>query len=92
MKKNVTQRQCEKFILKQFSMIGPTGKRINGIEIGCFWRLVEKAGLWQPGIYGGPVSKALEKLVDVEDIHNPETGEFIYHIFKLKPEVLTDET
>ena len=75
---------CENFIRAAF---GPkhhpfAGKPDAGIECNCFWKMAQRAGLWEPGIYGGPMSQALEKLTVVESIHNDE-GTFLYNVFRL---------
>ena len=59
----------------------PSG--ITGIYDGDFWKMTEKAGLYEPGTFGSPMSKALEKLTEVETVHNEE-GNFLYHCFKMK--------
>lgn len=82
--KHVNVEWCENFIRAAF---GPkhhafAGNPDAGIEINCFWKMAQAAGLWEPGIYGGPMSDALEKLTVVESITTDE-GKFLYNVFKL---------
>lgn len=83
--KEIRVEWCENFIKAAF---GPrhhafAGQPDAGIEVFCFWRMAEKAGLWKPGIYGGPMSQALEKLTTVESITD-DAGHFLYNTFRLK--------
>lgn len=73
-----TVAKCEEFILAKFSKPG-----LNGIEIGCFWEMAEKAGLWKRGTYDTPMSEALGKLVKVTH-RNDEDGKWLYSCFELK--------
>ena len=82
--KQVKVEWCENFIKAAF---GPkhhpfAGKPDAGIEANYFWKMAQKAGLWEPGIYGGPMSQALEKLTTVESILDDD-GKFLYNVFKL---------
>lgn len=82
--KQVKIEWCENFIRAAF---GPkhhayAGKAEAGIEVNCFWKMAQDAGLWEPGIYGGPMSEALEKLTVVESI-NTDDGKFLFNVFRL---------
>lgn len=81
--KEVKIEWCENFIRAAFGKHHPfAGKPEAGIEVGLFWEKARKAGLWEPGIYNGPMSKALEKLTVVVSVHN-ENGEWLYNAFRL---------
>ena len=81
--KEVKVEWCENFIRAAFGKHHPfAGKPEAGIEVGLFWKKAEEAGLWEPGIYNGPMSKALEKLTVVVSVHN-ENGEWLYNAFRL---------
>ena len=68
---------CMNFIKKKFER-----KKCKGIEVGCFWEMAERSGLWERGTYGTPMSKALENLTRVEDILD-ENGNYLYTVFRL---------
>jgi len=82
--KQVKVEWCENFIRAAFGTKHHlfAGKPSAGIEVNCFWKKAQAAGLWELGIYGGPMSQALEKLTVVESIHNEE-GDFLYNVFRL---------
>lgn len=74
---------CENFIKAAFGKHHPfAGQADAGIECSCFWNMAERAGLWKPGIYNGPMSKALEKLCVIESVQGV-AGEFLYNVFRL---------
>ncbi len=76
--KEIKVEWCENWIKATFAKLPFEN---GGIEVGCFWKMAEKAGLWVRGTYGTPMSQALEKLTKVETVtHN---GEFCYHVFRL---------
>ena len=75
--KKIEVEWCENFIKKTFEK-----KQCKGIEIGCFWDLAEKSGLWVRGTYSAPMNKALEKLTTVETITD-ENGKFLFNVFRL---------
>ena len=82
--KEVKVEWCENFIRAAF---GPkhhafAGRPNAGIEVNCFWKMAEAAGLLEPGIYGGPISKAIENLTVVESIRNDD-GDYLYDVFRL---------
>lgn len=82
--KTIKVEWCENFIRAAF---GPkhhhaAGKPDAGIEINCFFKRAEAAGLWEPGIYNSPMSEALNNLTVVESIHNDE-GDFLFNVFRL---------
>lgn len=86
MNKEVTVEACEEFIRSTFEKIAKAcrcdiGKA--GIEVGVFWDEAEKAGLWERGTYGTPMSDALSKLAKVEARLNKE-GEWRYSVFMMK--------
>lgn len=54
----------------------------GGIEVGCFWNMAEKSGLWVRGTYGSPMSQALSELTLVEECHDSD-GNYIYSVFRL---------
>ena len=55
--KNVKVEWCENFIRARFTKHHPFPG--GGIEVGCFWNMAERAGLWERGTYGSPMSIAL---------------------------------
>ena len=82
--KNIKVEWCENFIRAAF---GPkhhpfAGEPTAGIEVNLFWKKAQAAGLWEPGIYGGPMSDALSNLCKVETIRN-EDGIICYDVFRL---------
>lgn len=86
MKKEIKVEWCEEFIKDAFGKHHPFAGKNPGIEISCFWQKAEAAGLWHKGEYGGPMSKALEKLTDVECVLD-DNGHFSYAVFRMKKEV-----
>lgn len=78
--KEIKLEWCNNWIRKTFSKLlqGRTG-----IEVGCFWKLAEKSGLWTMGTYGTPMSYSLEKLTKMETVRD-ETGKHLYDVFRLK--------
>ena len=79
--KEIKVEWCENWIKAQFKKIPFEN---GGIYTGLFWDKAEKSGLWVRGTYGSPMSEALSKLTTVETVHDAE-GNFLYHVFKLKP-------
>lgn len=82
--KKIKVEWCENFILAAF---GPrhhafAGKPTAGIEVNLFWKMAEAAGLWEPGVYGGPMSEALGNLTVVDSVTDAN-GEFLYNVFRL---------
>ncbi|MCI8378574.1 MAG: hypothetical protein HFH72_08650 [Lachnospiraceae bacterium] len=75
--KKVKIEWCENFIRKTFEK-----KQCKGIEVGCFWDMAEKSGLWKRGTCGTPMSEALERLTTVE-VATDVSGNFAYHVFRL---------
>lgn len=75
--KNIKVDWCMNFIKKTFEK-----KQCRGIEVGCFWDMAERSGLWERGTYGTPMSKALEELTKVETISD-ENGNCLYTVFRL---------
>lgn len=75
--KNIKVEWCMNFIKKTFEK-----KQCKGIEVGCFWDMAERSGLWERGTYGTPMSKALEELTKVEIISD-ENGNYLYSVFRL---------
>ena len=76
MKKEIKVEWCENFIRARFT------KYRAGIEVNCFWKMAEAAGLWERGTYGSPMSKALGNLTEVEIVRDGE-GNFLFNAFKL---------
>lgn len=81
--KQVKVEWCENFIKARFTKHHAFPGSNAGIEVGCFWKMAEASGLWEPGTYGSPMSEALAKLTKVETIHD-DRGNFLYHVFRLK--------
>lgn len=77
--KNIRVEWCENFIKSAFAKIPFEN---GGIEVGCFWDMAEKSGLWVRGTYKTPMSEALEKLTKVETVSDEE-GNFLFHVFRL---------
>ena len=80
--KQATVKSCENFIRATFRRLRGYDGTPKGIEVGCFWKLAQDAGLWEPGIYGGPMSQALDNLAVVETVHDDD-GKFLYNVFRL---------
>ena len=70
---------CENFIKKTFAKLP---KSVTGIEVGCFWNMAEKSGLWTRGTYGSPMSEALQRLVHIKEVRG-ESGELLFNAFEL---------
>ena len=81
--KQIKVEWCENFIKAAFTKHHAFPGPDAGIETFHFWELAEKAGLWERGTYGSPMSIALDNLVDVETVTD-ENGKFCYNYFKLK--------
>lgn len=75
--KNIEIEWCMNFIKKTFEK-----KKCKGIEVGCFWKMAEKSGLWERGTYGTPMSKALDILTRCETISD-ENGNYLFSVFRL---------
>lgn len=80
MEKVIKLEWCENFIKKTFARLPDFA---TGIEVGGFWNMAEKSGLWVRGTYGTPMSTALENLTEVETVSDCN-GNFLYHVFRLK--------
>ena len=76
--KEIKIEWCENWIKAAF---GKLPFENGGIEVGCFWKMAEKSGLWIRGTYGSPMSQALEKLVKMETVSR--NGKFLYNVFRL---------
>ena len=76
--KEIKVEWCENWIKATFAKLPVKN---GGIEVGLFWRLAEKAGLWVRGTYGSPMSEALGKLTKVETVSHD--GVFCYNVFRL---------
>lgn len=77
---------CERFILAAFGKHHAfAGRPDAGIEVGLFWQMAERAGLWKPGVFGGPMSQALEKLTRVQSVRDMD-GHVSYNVFRLREE------
>ena len=79
--KQIKVEWCMNFIKSFFKKHCIPG---GGVKTNCFWKAAEKSGLWVRGTYGTPMSEALCELTKVEGVHNSETGEYLYSVFKLK--------
>lgn len=81
--KQVKVEWCENFIRAAFGKHHPfAGQPDAGIEVTLFWKKAQAAGLWAPGVFNGPMTKALQNLTTVESIHD-QNGDFIYNVFRL---------
>lgn len=80
--KEIKVEWCEKWILGRFTK-HHAFPGIGGIEVHLFWDMAEKAGLWIRGTYNTPMTEALEKLCQVETIHDSD-GNFAYNVFRLQ--------
>lgn len=78
--KNVKVEWCENFIRARFTKLHPFPG--GGIEVGCFWNMAERAGLWERGTYGSPMSIALSHLCTAETVLDGD-GNYCYTVFKL---------
>lgn len=85
--KNIKVEWCKNYIRSQFSAKHHPfwDKPDAGIEIGCFFGMAAKAGLYTPNTYGTPMSDALEELCDVIPVTDKD-GNWYYSVFRLKPE------
>lgn len=70
---------CENFIKETFAKLPEFA---TGIEVGYFWNMAEKSGLWTRGTYGSPMSEALQRLVRIKEVRG-ESGELLYNAFEL---------
>lgn len=81
--KEIKVEWCKNFIkagfTKHHAFPGPNA----GIEVNLFWDRAEKAGLWERGTYGTPMSEALSEMTTVE-IVSDEVGNYLYTVFKLR--------
>ena len=78
--KNVKVESSENFIRARFTKHHPFPG--GGIEVGCFWNMAERAGLWERGTYGSPMSIALSHLCTAETVLDGD-GNYCYTVFKL---------
>lgn len=78
--KNVKVKWCENFIRARFTKHHPFPG--GEIEVGCFWNMAERAGLWERGTYGSPMSIALSHLCTAETVLDGD-GNYCYTVFKL---------
>lgn len=74
--KQIKIEWCENFVKATF-------KKYSRIEVNCFWNMAERSGLWVRKTYNTPMTKALEKLTEIEDIRDDKEN-YLYSIFKLK--------
>lgn len=78
--KNVKVEWCENFIKARFTKHHPFPN--SGIQDGCFWNMAERAGLWERGTYGSPMSIALSNLCTVESVLDQD-GNYCYTVFRM---------
>lgn len=78
--KKIKVEWCENFIKNTFAKLPEFA---TGIEVGCFWNMAEKSGLWTRGTYGSPMSQALEKLTTPKAVKG-DSVEVLYYAFELK--------
>lgn len=71
---------CENFIKKTFAKLPDFA---TGIEIGCFWNMAEKSGLWERGTYNTPMTQALENLTSIKEVYGKD-WKVSYYAFELK--------
>lgn len=71
---------CENFIKKTFAKLPDFA---TGIEIGCFWNMAEKSGLWERGTYNTPMTQALENLTSIKEVYGKDRKVSCY-AFELK--------
>lgn len=71
---------CENFIKKTFAKLPDFA---TGIEIGCFWNMAEKSGLWERGTYNTPMTQALENLTSIKEVYGKDR-KVSYYSFELK--------
>lgn len=76
--KEIKNEWCENFIRKTFEQ----RKITKAIECSYFFKLAERAHLYEKETYGSPMSQALEKLTYVKTI--TIDGAFAYNVFVLK--------
>ena len=77
--KEIKVEWCKNWIKAQFARHPFPG---GGFEVGCFWDMAEKAGLWVRGTYGSPMSEALSELTTVESVNDAD-GNYAYTVFRL---------
>ncbi len=77
--KQIKVEWCENWIKATFAKLPFENA---GIEVGLFWEMAEKSGLWVRGTYGSPMSEALTKLTKFETVNDGE-GNFAYNVFRL---------
>ena len=77
--KEIKVEWCKNWIKHTFNKLPCEN---GGIEVGCFWNMAEKSGLWVRGTYGSPMSHALSELTNVENVHDGR-GNYLYSVFRL---------
>ena len=78
--KKIKVEWCENFIKKTFAKLPEFA---TGIEVGCFWNMAEKSGLWTRGTYNTPMTQALENLTSLKEVYG-EDRKVSYYAFELK--------
>lgn len=78
--KQIKVEWCENWIRAKFAKHPFPG---GGFERGHFFKMAEKAGLFQPNVYGGPFSRALSNLCEANTKFD-DNGNVSYYFFTLK--------
>ena len=77
--KEIRVEWCKNWIRHTF---GKLPFENGGIEVGCFWEMAEKSGLWVRWTYGSPMSQALSEMTKVEIVQD-DSGNYLYGVFRL---------
>ena len=77
--KEIKVEWCKNWIRHTF---GKLPFENGGIEVGCFWEMAEKSGLWVRWTYGSPMSQALSEMTKVEIVQD-DSGKYLYSVFRL---------
>ena len=81
--KEIKVEWCKNFIKAEFTKHHAFPGPNAGIEVNLFWHRAEKAGLWERGTYGFPMSEALSEMTTTEIISDAD-GNYQYSVFKLR--------
>lgn len=88
--KQIKVEWCENWIRALFAKMPDfINKDYAGIYTRLFWEKAEKAGLYEQGTYGSPMTQAVTNLCMVVNVVD-EQGYCKYSVFKLKGSKLTE--
>ncbi|MBP3541794.1 MAG: hypothetical protein J6K72_08320 [Clostridia bacterium] len=79
-RKTIQVEWCKNWIKSRFAKLPSFA---NAIERNLLFSEAEKAGLYVRGTFDSSFSRAIEQLLEVEDVHD-KNGNFLYYVFRLK--------